>query len=434
MGLLTRRAIALVPVGADLLVAEAVLRGHGASWRSQTVAGFFDAESSAALPDWARAGKPAASVLLWPTDAVLRREIDIAGQSIDQFRAAVGDNLGSFFPAANAEDAFWDVAPITGAAGSAGAWIAALPRDRVQPALDRLAAAGLKPTRLAPSAFALPIVLRSIDADQRPSAVLEVTPTGWALHAIDGLRWNGCRAGAGPPSEAVLAEAARRGALICRWQDESPAGDHALDRDMLALGGAMLGVWPRLSDERGRAPSFNFIRRRERANLLESPALRWTAAAAAVVVSTMILADATVSRARAERSAVLVRAQSVGPAAEQVEAIRTANEGLIASHTRLWRLEDNYRPRWRILADLSLALPAPAWVERLEIGDEVILADILAPGAAEVLEALEASPAFTQVKQLGPATTLESGESRLRVEARLVGPTSDAAPEAEAAP
>lgn len=430
MGLLTRRAIGLLPVGADLIVVEATARGSRAQWRVETIANFFDADAPPVLPEWAVPGAHVPCALLWPTDAVLRREIDIAGQSVDDFRAAVGDNLGSFFPAASAESMLWDVAPITGAAGSPGAWIGAIPRERIEPALARLAAAGAAPTRIAPSAIALPLLLRSLNEADRPSSVLEISPSGWALHQVDGLRWNGCRAGAGEPSAAVFAEATRRSATTLRWAERAPAPESGPSPESLALCGAMLGAWPRLGTEAGRAPAFNFLGRRERRRLFESAPVRWIGAAAAVLIATMILADSVAARSRAEQIAVLARAEVLGPEAERVDAARAVNASLIAAHDRLWRLESNYRPRWQILAWLSGALPAPAWVERLEVSDDTILADILAPAAAPVLEALEAWPTLEQVKQIGPATTLESGESRLRIEARLVPPE---APPAEGA-
>ncbi|MBL0921335.1 MAG: hypothetical protein IBJ10_04305 [Phycisphaerales bacterium] len=425
MGLLNRRAIGLLPVGDDLILVEATARAHGVAWRRETVAGFFSGDAPA--PDWARAGAHTPRVLLWPTDAMLRREIDIAGQSIDDFRGAIGESLGSFFPAVTQDGVLWDVAPITGAAGGPAAWIGVALRDRVQPVLDRLQGAGLAPTRLAPSGMALPLLLRSVDADRRPTSVLEVTPTGWALHAVDGLRWNGCRAGSGPPTDAALREAERCGAPTLRWDDADAPG--LLTRDDLAMGGAMLGAWPRLGSEQGRAPSFNLLGRRERRSFLEHPAARWTGAAAAVVAGVMILGDATVARARAERGAIATRASQVVPDFERVEDAREVNERLTAAHERLWRLESTYTPRWRTLAALSVALPAPAWVERVEVGDDTILADVIAPGAAQVLEALEASADFEKVKQIGPAAALESGETRLRIEAQLVragGPAPDA--------
>ncbi len=440
MGLNARRAIGMLRRGDDLILVEATMRAGRATWRAETIADFFAGEQAPALPEWiAPAAGRASRTLLWPTDDMLRREIDIAGQPVSSFRDAVGDNLGSFFPALGEAGVLWDVAPITTAAGSAGAWIGAVPADRAASTLERLGQAGLAPTRIAPTGLAMPMLLRDVEIGEQPSSVLEVSPTGWALHLIDGLRWNGCRAGRGPASAAAIEEARRRGAAVCAWSEGAAPdipGAVVVDTEKLALGGAILGAWPRLGSDEGRAPEFNLVRRRERSRLLEHPAVRWSGAAAAVVIGVMILADAYAARADAESAAVAARFSVLEPESGRVDQLRGVNERLTSAHDRLWGLEEAYAPRWAIMAALSEALPTPAWVERLEISDEVVLAIVLAPSAAEVIEALEASSAFEQVKQVAPAATIDTGESRLQIEARLTftSGAAVAAPEAEATP
>lgn len=429
--MLTRQTIGLALRDRDLVVVVASVRASSVSWTTTVVPGFLD---GGAIPAGLRVPARAPRVLVWPTDALLRREIDIAEQPLDAFREAVGAGLTSFFPLPADESLRWDVLAMPRAATGRSAWIGAVRASDSDRVLESLGAANLAPARIAPSALVLSMLrfteaIRPVEGEGAPSAVLEVTPAGWSLNEYEALAWTSCRAGAGRPPASILSEARRLGAPMLDWG----ASDGALSAEHAALAGALLPAASALLGREEPQP-FNLLGRSSKRRWIDSPVLRWSAAAAIVVVGLIALARSMAARADRDRDAVLARAEVVAPLFEEVDRLRTANGQLLAAHERLWRLESNYQPRWRTIGMLTESLPADAWLTQCEVFDDQIMLDVVARSAAEVIASLEQSGLFQQVRQVAPATTLESGESSLRVEATFRTDAADTAPSAETAP
>lgn len=418
-----RRILGLVPVGRDLVVVEAARRGAVLTWRADTRRAWLDEAPEPPAQD-AIPLDGAAAVLLWPVAAMLRREIDIVDQDIDVFRQAVAENLSSFFPASDPDALRWDVHDLRGGGGRA-ALAAGVRSDALDPAIDRLEALGVRVLRVAPSALAYPLLLRSDEAPERAegadpdaAAVLESTPSGWALLEYRALRWVGVRAGAGAPPAPAIQRADALGALRCDWSAPTNAtGDWTAAH--AALGAALLAQWPDLGRADSRPAPFDLLGAGRRRAHTPRRWLAWAGVGALVVASAAIAAGAWKDREEREASLIAVRSGELAPAAQEAEDLRAMNERILAVHERLGRLERGYLPRWAVLSAVTEALPQSAWVERLEIFDSAIQIDVIARDVAAAINALEESPLLERVSQRPGAEPLESGETRVRLDAQF---------------
>lgn len=442
MSLLERSAVGMAIVGDDLVVVRARVRAVSigprvrAVWESRRLAGFFGEGAPAGAPGF-ETGTP--RTLALPLDSMLRREVDAGAQSADDLREVVRENLSAFVPAPEGQAALWDVAPI-GAEGRSRVFVGAVSGEAIDARLARLESAGLAPTRIVPSALAwlLPRLVR--DGAPAPE-VFEATPTGWSLHKFDGLAWRGSRSGSGPAPAGLAEGVADRGGIVEAWgaaHDASDAAD-AAPRDprgaeAVALGAALLVLWPGLDPKTAPAPAFNLLGERARRSRGVSRFVRWAGVAALAVIGSILFAEARRDRAATELASLQSVARDGKERVDKVERIRAGNERVLSAHDRLRKYETSYVARAGVLADLSGAIPANTWVERVEITDDWVHVDVVSKGATELLEAIEKSPAFEQARQSTPGVATDNaGETKFRVEARLTrtGPAiSPAAPPA----
>lgn len=418
---LSRQAIGMVIRGDDLVLVHASVRGWQIDWSLDRVPGALrDGDASPPIvPERYRESR-APRILVWPIDRMLRRDIDAASQSEDDMRAVVGENMSSFFPTADESSVLWDLHRTETTDGRAIGWLGGAFRHDLSPVLEKLARVGLSPTRIVPSGVGCAPLRYAGDASRQnaPERMLEITPSGWAAHMFSGLRWSGCRAGPGAPPDELLREAREHGWVVCRWEQrvEPEEATRAMTLEHVALGGAMLGAWPRA----GAAPEFNLLGRAKGRRWLTHPWTRWTAAAAALTLALLVFADARLARARSDAARLDRINAELASEADRVERLRAANDGIVGVHDRLWRLESGYTPRWRVLSALTAATPDSAWVQRLELTDDDFVMDVESASPAEVLQRIEASPALSNAQQASGAQTTETGASRFRVLGKIV--------------
>ncbi len=442
MSLLERSAVGMAIVGDDLVVVRArvgavpIGPNVRAVWESRRLAGFFAEGAPAEAPGF-ETGPPRALAL--PLDSMLRREVDAGAQSADDMREVVRENLSAFVPAPEGQAALWDVAPI-GAEGRSRVFVGAVSGEAIDARLARLESAGLAPTRIVPSALAW--LLPRLEREGAPAPeVFEATPTGWSLHKFDGLAWRGSRSGSGPAPAGLAEGVAERGGIVETWggASDAPDGTDAAERqahgaEAVALGAALLALWPGLDPKTAPAPAFNLLGERARRTRGVSRFVRWAGVAALAVIGSILFAEARRDRAGAELAALQSVARDGKERVEKVERVRAGNERVLGAHDRLRKYESSYVTRAGVLADLTGAVPANTWVERVEITDEWVYVDVVSKGATELLEAIEKSPAFEQARQSTPGVATDiAGETKFRVEARLARPAPTGSPAAPAA-
>lgn len=436
MSLLQRTATGMAIVGDDLVVVRASVRaaipGSRArvSWEARRIEGAMreGAEAPAALAEaW-----PSPRTLALPLDAMLRREVDGGMQSEAEFREVVRENLTSFIPAPDREALLWDVASI-GEPGRRRMFIGAAPAALIEPSLARLSALGLAPMRIVPSSFALlaPRLAVGERAAEPVAEAVERTPSGWSSHRFVGLSWSGSRSGSGSAPDGVLAGAPERGALVVDWLENPASTGGSSDAtsdgssaprgaELVALGAALLSLWPGIDTRIAPAPPFNMLGETPRRGLPVSRFMRWAAVAAVATIGLIGWAEARRDRERGEVDRLQALARDAKGRVEKVERVRAGNDRLVAANERLAKLESSYVPRARILADLSAVVPPDTWVERAEISDEWVYLDVVTSSAAPLLQALEESASFEQARQSTPGVATEvPGESKFRVEAKI---------------
>ena len=204
----TRIRIGLCVLGDDLLVVSASCRGDQARWSARRVQGFLAEQGGAA--ESIDAGPNAGVTLAWPSHRTLRRDVALGEQTLESLRESVSEAPDAFFPVSRDEGILWDAHEFIGDDGARRALLCAIRLRDIETLLDRLASAGLTPTRIVPSA-ACWSAMRFV-FDNAPSRVLEMGPGGWSVAEFDGLRWTGLRAGFGaPPADATV------DAAVCDW-------------------------------------------------------------------------------------------------------------------------------------------------------------------------------------------------------------------------
>lgn len=469
MSLLQRTATGMAIVGDDLVVVRATVRAGAlgpraqVAWEARRFEGALreGGDASGVLAEeW-----PAPRTLVMPLDAMLRREVDAGTQSDAEFREVVRDNLTSFIPATDRDALLWDAAA-TGEPGRRRMFIGATPTAQVEPTLSRLAALGLAPTRIIPSSLALlaPRLAQRENGAQPVGEVVERTPSGWSAHRFAGLAWVGSRSGAGEAPPGVLGGVVERGAVVIDWLEigattsarngvtggETSGANDATSAaprgaEAVALGAALLSLWPGIDVRLAPPPAFNMLGATPRRGLPVSRFVRWAAVAAVATIGLVGWAEARRDRAGAEVGRLQALAKDAKGRVEKVERVRATNDRLIAANEKLVKLESAYIPRARILADLSATVPPDTWVERAEIADEWVYLDVVTGSAAPLLQALEECPSFEQARQSTPGVATEvAGESKFRVEAKIASgaslpppasfPRPPRAPAREAAP
>ncbi|TVQ59593.1 MAG: hypothetical protein EA379_10445 [Phycisphaerales bacterium] len=412
---LSRQAIGMAVRGEDLVLVHASVRGAQIDWSLDRVPGLFREGDAPSVKIPERFRNPRATrVLVWPVDRMLRRDLDAAGQTEDDLRAAVGANLPSFFPTPADTALLWDLHVADTADQRRVAWLGGVFASGLEATLARLSEAGLAPSRVVPSGMGCAALRFAAGSNaEAPDRMLEVTPSGWATHTYHGLSWTGCRAGSGAPAESLVREARENGWLVCRWDDRAQPEEasRAMTIEHVAMGGALLAA---PAHPRG-ATSFNLLGRTKGKDWLRSAPLRWTAAAAALTISLVIFADARAHRAGIDAQRLDAVAATLGRDAERVERLRNANDGMQGVHDRLARLESSYTPRWRMLAAITEATPDSAWVQRIEMTDHDFVLDVESASVSEVLGALEGSPDLGNAQQAAGQQTIEGGAARFRV-------------------
>lgn len=394
-----KRATGAARSGDDLVLVGVTLRAGRCAWETRVVEGFFG-DGGAPGP----VGVEGPVVLAVPTHAMLRREVEAPGQDVEELREALAENLGAFFPTPAEEALLWDAAPMSAGDGPARVWVGAVRAGALEPTLARMGESGAAPLRIVPSGLALALV-RHLGLREGDEEVVERDGDAWSAHRYSGLSWSACRTGRGG--------APGSGGRLVRWDsraDHEPEGE---------WGAASVALGAALCHLSAHTPPFNLFGR-SRQRRLELPWWAgWAGAAAALVISSGVLADAMHARASAELRAVEAASARVGPEALRVDEMRARTARIRAIEARLAELERGYTARWRMLAALTGATPSDAWAERVEMYDTGFLMDLVATeSAAQTLASLEQSPAFEQVRQSGQPT--RAGERmRVRIDGQL---------------
>lgn len=401
-----KRATGLARSGVDLVATTVSERAGRYSWETRVFDAFFGESGSDEKIELY-----APFVLVIPTHGMLRREVEAPGQDVEEFRSAVGENLGAFFPVPADEGLLWDAAEMRGEEGPGRIWLGAVRPAAMEDTLKRLGEAGLAPSRIVPSGMALALV-RHLGVREPSGVVIERDGGAWSEHAYTGPRWAECGTGRG-------AAPAGEGAQSLDWSsgaEHEPAGGWSAAS--AALGGALMQL-------SSHAPSFNLLGR-TRHRRIELPWWAgWAAAAAALVIASSILADAMFARANAALRAVESASSRVGPEALRVDEMRAQTMRIRSIEERIEELEDGYLPRWRSLAALTEATPAGAWSERVELFDSGFMMDLVVNGSpAQALASLEQSPMFRGVRQAGEPTRA-GDRMRVRVDGSYEGAPAD---------
>lgn len=405
-------SIGLSVAGEDLILVEASMRADQARWSTTRIERFF-AEGAEPSPVGASTGD-ATVVLVWPTDHLLRRDVALGEQSLDDLKGAVGESPDAFFPVSRDEGLLWDAHEFTDEQGARRAMLFGLRLRDAEPALARLAQAGVTPTRLVPSAAAWS-VLRFAHADA-PHAVLEFGANSWAVSEYAGLRWNALRTGFGAAPAELRDRARRDGWCVCDWR-AAPArvGDSSVWRpddltpEHAALAGALLDLARNADLVSEGIPTIDLLSTPAK-RTLRIGALGWFAAAcAAVVVGLLSLNNAANARAGREASLLAAEVARLRPAVERVEALREQADAVIKAHERLATLENSYRLITGTLAELSLATPKGAHFVSVEFADSGLSAMAIAASRSELMAAIEASSMFQGVAPTGPSIRLPTG-------------------------
>jgi Tfp pilus assembly protein PilN len=413
LNLLTNQpSIGLSVAGENLILVEASMRADQARWSTRRIERFF-AEGVEPSPVGGVASD-ATVVLVWPTDHLLRRDVALGEQALDDLKAAVGESPDAFFPVSRDEGLLWDAHEFTDEQGARRAMLFGLRLRDAEPALARLAQAGVTPTRLVPSAAAWSVL--RFAHQHAPDAVLEFGAKSWAVSEYDGLRWNALRTGFGA-AQAELRERARRdGWGVCDWRS-APArvGESSVWRpdeltpEHAALAGALLDLAHDADLASEGIPTIDLLSTPSKRSL-RIGALGWFAAAcAAVVIGLLSLNNAANARAQREASLLAGEVARLRPSVERVDALRAQADAVIKAHERLATLENSYRPITGTLAELSLATPKGAHFVSVEFADSGLSAMAIAASRSELMAAIEASPMFQGVAPTSGSTRLPTG-------------------------
>lgn len=413
MNLLTNQpSIGLSIAGEDLILVEATLRSDQTRWTSARYERFFgpDADASTDL----KVQRSGATVLVWPTDRLLRRDVALGEQSLDELKAGVGESPDAFFPVSRDEGILWDAHEFLDEHGVRRAMVFGLRLQEIEPALSRLAQAGVTPTRIVPSAAAWSVLRHA--HDEAPRAVLEFGAKYWAVSEYDGLRWTGLRTGFGAAPAELRERARREGWGVCDWRaaparvgESSVWRPDELTAEHAALAGALLDLAGGADLVREGLPTVDLLATPVRRSL-RIGALGWFAAAsAAAVIGLLALNDASNSRAQREAALLAEEISRLRPSVERVEALRAQADAVIRAHERLATLENSYRPILGTLAELTQATPRSAHFVSVEFADSGLSAMAVAASRSELMAAIEASPMFEEVGPTSPSTRLPTG-------------------------
>lgn len=413
MNLLTNQSsIGLSVAGDDLILVQASMRADQARWTSTRVERFF-AEGVEPSP-LGIVAKDAPVVLVWPTDRLLRRDVALGEQSLDDLKAAVGESPDAFFPVSRDEGLLWDAHEFTDEQGVRRAMLFGLRLRDAEPALARLAQAGATPTRLVPSAAAWSVL--RFAHESAPGVVLEFGAKSWALSEYEGLRWNALRTGFGAAPAELRERARRDGWGVCDWRSaparvgESSVWRHdELTPEHAALAGALLDLARDVDLARAGLPAVDLLATPTRRSFRIGPLGWFAAACAAVVIGLLALNDATNDRATREASLLAGEVARLRPAVERVEALRAQADAVVKAHERLATLENSYRPITGTLAELSIATPKGAHFVSVEFADSGLSAMAIAASRSELMAAIEASPTFQGVAPTSGSTRLPTG-------------------------
>ena len=414
--LASRVATGLGFAGDDLVVVEASLRGEQAKWSSARYPGFL-AEGGEQIPQRTTSASSPVT-LVWPIDRLLRRDVVLGEQSLDDLRLAVAESPDAFFPVGRDEGMLWDAHEFTDADGVRRAMLFGLRLPEIEPVLGRLAQAGMTPTRIVPSGAAWSL-LRFVH-DDAPTVALEIGPKGWAVSEYDGLGWTGLRSGFGA-APAELRETARRdGWSVCDWRN-APArvGDASVWRpdeltaEHAALGGALLELFRNDDANASRTPSVNLLGATERRSFSMGYLGWFTAACAAAVVGLLVWNDAAHARALRESRELTLEVARLAPVVDRVTALREQSTAIITAHDRLATLESTFRPISLALAELAVVVPSDSYLPSIDFADSGITASVVTPSRTQVMQAIETSPLFVGVMPINSSTRLPGGNEQL---------------------
>lgn len=394
-------------LGDDLLVVSASCRGDQARWSARRVQGFLAEQGGAA--ESIDAGPNAGVTLAWPSHRTLRRDVALGEQTLESLRESVAEAPDAFFPVSRDEGLLWDAHEFVGDDGARRALLCAIRLRDIEVLLDRLASAGLTPTRIVPSA-ACWSAMRFV-FDDAPQRVLEKGPGGWSVAEFEGLRWTGLRAGFGAPPADATGDAA-----VCDW-GATPQGvgesgafrPESMHAEHAALGAALLDLVRVDPNDAGEAPSIDLLRGRPRRVLRMTPLAWFTAASAALVVSLLALNGALEKRAADRADLLAAEIARLRPAMERVEAMRERNAAVVAAHDRLVTIESNFRPMTTTLAELTRVTPAGASFDKIDFADSGMTVRAISTATSELMGAIEASPLFVRVLPMGGRTVAPGG-------------------------
>ncbi len=411
-----RMSTGLALIDDDLIVVEASLRGEQAKWTSVRHAGFL-AEGAEPLPE-RTTGATAPVALVWPIDRMLRRDVPLGEQSLDDLRLAVAESPDAFFPVGRDEGLLWDAHEFTDADGVRRAMLFALRLPEIEPVLGRLAQSGLTPTRIVPSGAAWSL-LRFVH-DDAPLVALEIGAKGWAVSEFDGLAWTGLRSGFGAAPADLRERARRDGWSVCDWRN-APArvGDSSawrpdeLTAEHAAIGAALLELFRNDDANESPAPRVNLLGAAERRSF-RMGYLGWFAAAcAAAVVGLLVWNDAAHSRALRESRELDIEVARLAPVVDRVTALREQSAAIIAAHDRLATLEATFRPISHALAELAVVVPTDSYLPSIDFADSGITVSVVTPSRTQVMQSIESSPMFVGVMPITSSTRLPGGNEQI---------------------
>lgn len=405
-------AIGLAVVGERLVVVEASLRGEQARWSSTIIDGALgEGDLAASIPTPPR---DADIVLVWPMDRLLRRDVALGEQTIEEFKDAVGQTPDAFFPVNRHDGLLWDAHEYTDADGVRRAMVFAARLPEIEPVLSALAERGVMPTRIAPSGAAWSVLRHA--HDEAPSTVLEIAARAWSVSEFDGLRWSGMQSGFGPAPADLRERARREGWGVCDWRSApSRVGDSSawrpdeLTAEHAALGGALLALAPRGETESARAPTVNLLGTPAKRGFRMGPLAWYAAACAAAAIGLLVWNDAANARAQRTADALEVEVARLRPAVERVETLRAQVGSVLTAHERLSELHNSYRSMWATLAELAAVVPDEAHMPSIEFADSGVTATVITPSRSALLSAIERSPMFAGVGQTTGVTNLPTG-------------------------
>jgi hypothetical protein len=412
----SRVSIGLGLAGDDLVVVETSLRGEQAKWTSTRHAGFL---AEGAEPIAQRTTNTSAPVVLvWPLDRLLRRDVALGEQTIDELRLAVAESPDAFFPVGRDEGLLWDAHEFADADGVRRAMLFGLRLPEIEPVLSRLAQAGLTPTRIVPSGAAWSL-LRFVH-DDAPMVSLELGSKGWSVSEYDGLAWNGLRSGFGAAPAELRERARRDGWAVCDWRS-APArvGESSVWRpdeltaEHAALGGALLELSREDDANASRTPAVNLLGAAEH-RAFRMGSLGWFAAAcAAAVVGLLVWNDASHARTLRESRELGAEIARLAPVVDRVAALREQSAAIIAAHERLVTLEATFRPISSALSELALVVPSDSYLPSIDFADSGITTTVITPSRTQVMQAIETSPMFVGVMPINSSTRLPGGNEQL---------------------